>query len=159
MKNSELRIGNIITLSSPDAEIAIPSMIPFVVFEITFGRCHYIQEIGKPFAIQYSYPIEWNHVHPIPITPEWLERLGFEKNQYKYEKINLTETIYTIDVPNDYGGRIIGSDYNGEFKIRLEGCDEGKVGDFIKYIHQLQNLYHALTGQELTVKELTPSIS
>ena len=38
MKNSELRIGNIITLSSPDAEIAIPSMIPFVVFEITFGR-------------------------------------------------------------------------------------------------------------------------
>ncbi len=148
MKNSELRIGNIITLSSPDAEIAIPSMIPFVVFEITFGRCHYIQEIGKPFAIQYSYPIEWNHVHPIPITPEWLERLGFEREEQKISNCDVYKKgFYKIHV-NPFGTIYFSHYTMGGFYLSE-----------LKSIHQLQNLYHALTGQELTVKELTPSIS
>ena len=154
MKNSELRIGNIITLSSPDAEIAIPSMIPFVVFEITFGRCHYIQEIGKPFAIQYSYPIEWNHVHPIPITPEWLERLGFEKvgNYYDLD-FNGGGLRFLSDLD---GCRLFtGSEYSLTIAMDYDTCE---IPNTPKYIHQLQNLYHALTGQELTVKELTTTI-
>ena len=142
--SNEVRIGNLVNYN--DGEYGFDDYV--VIIEP--HEIHTYRTIAER--------IKNAEFHPIPITPEWLERLGFEKNQYKYEKINLTETIYTIDVPNDYGGRIIGSDYNGEFKIRLEGCDEGKVGDFIKYIHQLQNLYHALTGQELTVKELTTTI-
>lgn len=85
---------------------------------------------------------------PIPLTPEWLERLGFIKQP--------TEQY------NDYwkGGKF-SSGRSSSFLLRespvksygylpLEYKD---VHAPIKYVHQLQNFYHALTGQELTIKE------
>ena len=81
-----------------------------------------------------------DELSPIPITPEWLERLGFKSDQF----FDDTRPIF----------------YLGDFYIDWDtlqpqdcGFDIAKIK--IKYIHQLQNLYHALTGQELTVKELT----
>ena len=70
---------------------------------------------------------------PIPITEEWLLKFGAEENNSFY--IN---------------------GYN--FSIHLESgnlsFDHGEYTDLatIKYVHQLQNLYFALTGEELTVK-------
>lgn len=81
------------------------------------------------------------------IDSEWLDWLGFERRNFGHC------IEQTINVPNEYGGRIVGMLWDGKFTVRLEGCDEGQVGENIEHLHQLQNLYFALTGEELTVKD------
>jgi hypothetical protein len=79
-----------------------------------------------------SYPI------PIPLTPEILEKCGFEK-----------------DNSSKYGGYLIGIG-EGE-KIRIVNDESigwhyplnGYRRPITNYLHQLQNLYFALTGEEL----------
>jgi hypothetical protein len=68
---------------------------------------------------------------PILLTEEWLEKFGFKKERgesYKLGKYQLYYLLY----------------YEGY-----------KVGELtIKYVHQLQNIYFASSGEELTIKEL-----
>lgn len=83
--------------------------------------------------------ISFDDIEPIPITEEWLLKLGFEKDGYNVDKtfyfekdvirINNYEG-YFLDNPNEIVGK------------RL----------FIKYVHQLQNLYFALTQNELELQ-------
>ena len=87
--------------------------------------------------------------HPIPITPEWLERLGFEKrispkgheNWVMYSQHHFSFVLREITPFIGFTYHSYGTDHSLQ----------------IDHVHQLQNLYHALTGQELTVKELTPT--
>lgn len=71
----------------------------------------------------------------IPITEEWLLKMGFENN---HSSVNF-KTFY-----------------NNGFDYRIELYSDGKVFfdelREIQYVHQLQNLYFALTGEELTIK-------
>lgn len=72
----------------------------------------------------------------IPLNEEWLLKFGFELingNKYRNGHIEL------LDGPNH--------------------CYEYFYGGFtkIKYVHQLQNLYFALTGEELEIKEQVTS--
>lgn len=80
--------------------------------------------------------------HPLTLTEEWVINFGFQKDIGDY---------FYINVENDYGGEIMFGDYNGEVCAWLQGCDQGRVGVFIKYVHQLQNLYFTLTGEELVL--------
>ena len=68
---------------------------------------------------------------PIPLTEQWLEKFGLcENNEYHHYLTFTGKKIhYCVDSFND------------------EWIE-------IKYVHQLQNLYHSLTGEELKVKEL-----
>jgi hypothetical protein len=89
---------------------------------------------------------------PIPLTEEWLLKFGFEK------VITDTEDAYGIDynleVPDicyisysdDFSCAIYGSEYASKNSI-------GAVPNWnsIKYVHGLQNLYFAMTGEELTI--------
>jgi hypothetical protein len=68
---------------------------------------------------------------PIELTEEWLQKLGFElydsvefRHFYRKNDFDLDENYQPIDFD----------------------CIE------IKYVHQLQNVYFALTGQELEIK-------
>jgi len=74
---------------------------------------------------------------PIPLTEEWLIRFGFDKKGEQYFK------GYCYEI-----GMMLNS--NNEWYI-----DDGiRTFDLpLKYVHQLQNLYHSLTGEELTIKE------
>ena len=69
---------------------------------------------------------------PIPLTEEWLVRLGFKK---------LTQggSIYKV------------KDFHVQDFSQL-GIYECNNHIEIKYVHQLQNLYFALTGQELELE-------
>jgi hypothetical protein len=70
--------------------------------------------------------------NPIPLTEEWLLKFGFEK--YDTNK-------YSI---NHFYIRKIGD----EFETEVGEC----LYKTIDYVHQLQNLYFALTDEELTMK-------
>jgi hypothetical protein len=90
---------------------------------------------------------------PIPITKEWLiscsvfETFGIGEYKSRKYTIRETETIYNADW------------FYIKFETtRLKGkvpCAYryGKRLCVIQYVHQLQNLYYALTGKELTIKQ------
>ena len=80
-------------------------------------------------------------IKPIPLTEEWLVKFGFgyweDVDEWYSPDIDATLRI------NHY--------YNNKVK---NGFFESDYGVDIKHVHQLQNLYRALTGEELTIKEL-----
>ena len=77
----------------------------------------------------------------IPITPEWLEKIGFEKDE--------THNIYVLWQPESGPEMGFTCEYRYVYLSRND-CHENL--EHIKHIHQLQNLYFALTGEELEIK-------
>lgn len=88
--------------------------------------------------------------NPIPLTEEWLRKFGF----------------ITLDNEIDFIEWGLDDNKNGaEFSIISDGFDkrvplyfEYDLGQYlirkkIKYVHQLQNLYFALTREELNFKK------
>ena len=80
--------------------------------------------------------------HPILLTEEWLVKFGFVKNYYN-DILNITGYW---NKEKDCG---IDLEQNEIFVYRLNGRKR-TLG--IVYVHQLQNLYFALTNEELTIK-------
>jgi hypothetical protein len=74
--------------------------------------------------------------NPIPLTPEILEKCGFEKD---IDDMYL-ETKHILFVS-----------YNDDEFVHCKNTALDTLVS-IKYLHQLQNLYFALTGEELTFK-------
>lgn len=72
---------------------------------------------------------------PIPLTPEVLEKCGFEKSLGVYV-INKACIFGSLSKINIYI-----EDYDADYEFT---CPE--------HLHQLQNLYFALTGEELQYK-------
>lgn len=97
---------------------------------------------------KYPLPNGWEAA-PIPITPEWLERLGFESKKDK--RIRWHEFKKLI---GKYGVRVLQVNFDKSelLSVWIVAHDRFADHEHIKYIHQLQNLYFALTGQELTIK-------
>jgi hypothetical protein len=122
----ELRIGNLITQGGGH------------ILEVTSILTHGVQCFNKTYGFKTSRFL-WDELIPIPITPEWLVRFGFKGQK------GLFETYYELaDFEYHSGDKKFGISY-GEDNLYC-------IYD-IQYIHQLQNIYFALTGQELTVKE------
>ena len=90
----------------------------------------YNQIIATEFGL-----IELKYIKPIPLTEEWLLKFGFET-----DNIEWWNGIISIGIYKD------GLFYCPTGKISL------RIGKEIQYVHQLQNLYFALTGKELKQK-------
>ena len=106
--------------------------------ELRIGNWIQFRHTETPVRITLGdFVREYNDEHledyePIPLTEEWLVRFGYVKSKelnYFWEDNNLT--IWFAD--------------SGFY---IESCI-GKLR--IKHVHQLQNLYFALTGEELTL--------
>jgi len=76
---------------------------------------------------------DFEYLKPIPLTEEWLLKFGFEQKNGIKCWVNEDVEICFETLANYY--RL----YPRTNKI--------------KYVHQLQNLYFALTGEELTIIE------
>jgi len=133
MKPNELRIGNYIhRLDLVSKEPRIENVI-----ELQENKA----VCSGPFKVNLSY----DDLQPIPLTEQWLIEFGFEKKTYQ----NLTLYCYSLKVLSH--GEISFHPKDSGFNLDLgttTGYQFGKTK--IKYVHQLQNLYFALTGEELT---------
>lgn len=79
---------------------------------------------------------------PIPLSEDILLKCGFEKkvlDRYSYCELLVKNTKFITD---DKGKVRIGISGPGQFEYFLLE---------IEYLHQLQNLYYSLTGQELNI--------
>lgn len=80
---------------------------------------------------------------PIQLTEEWLFKFGFEieKANYRVYDIEARGKFFSVN-------KRINKD---SFEISFYTYYEDVVFENFLYVHQLQNLYFALTGQELEV--------
>ena len=89
------------------------------------------------------------YLYPIPLTEEWLLRFGFEKIEETYDEYTNLEYILVID---GYTAIIIQDDFSFGLENK-NNPDESLcfTNDVVKSVHRLQNIYFALTGEELTI--------
>lgn len=100
------------------------------------------------------------HIHPIELTPEWLERLGFKLKKGTPANSEMIYCDFEVRI-KDF--RIYVAESPTELKqssihIKSDSRYFPELAEF-GYVHQLQNLYFALTGEELTLsepKKITP---
>jgi hypothetical protein len=97
--------------------------------KLHLGKVTLLNSTDGVGTIDYHYPISF--AQPIPLTEQWLESFGFVNKILKAEH-------------ND----IIWYDDHIGIKGML-GIIKPKE---IKHVHQLQNLYFAITGKELDKK-------
>ncbi len=96
----------------------------------------------------------------IPLTEEWLFKFGFEKIDHftvnnaiiKNIKANKQLSFSDIGTPNEM---VFLCDINNKDSKKVDDlvCIHNYDYDGYMHVHQLQNLYFALTQKELTIKE------
>ena len=81
-----------------------------------------------------------NEIQPIPLTPEILEKCGLKNGNSELDR----NVFYSTNK------------HLAQFSVNISGSFGIYVGVFIalrsvhlEYLHQLQNIYFALTGEEL----------
>ena len=127
MEANELRIGNYV--------------YPFNEDILIIGTDVIAKQIIKVCSDDFK---DTSKLKPIPLTEEWLVKFGFYKGEskehgYLWLKCKMGEMYVR---PSYLGGFYWGFDYNNELDNQNN----------IKHVHQLQNLYFALTNEELTIK-------
>lgn len=96
---------------------------------------------------KYSFALFHNHQYdPIPLTEEWLVKFGFEKNG-DWVQLNFSPRMGI----RYYNGNSAECDI-----IQDDNYIAFKSGH-IKHVHQLQNLYFALTQKELEITNSSKS--
>lgn len=138
MTAEELRIGNHILLSAFVDKYDL-------LFDSTFRETELTGFIlGKLLSYKPGRDFEnIETIKPIPLTEEWLLKLGFEKRIVNHFNIHLGNGKY-------FGIEHYTPDGFEYLRWVLVGYEQTE--NIIRYVHQLQNLYFALTGTELTIK-------
>jgi len=127
MKAQDLRIGILVN----SVKWGVPATLDASDFAELHFRCD---------GAVLDETIISEYIEPIPLTEEWLDKLGFEKC---YDK----ELPYQNAYRN--GDLLLSQDFTMSY------CAEymETFGEPLTHVHQLQNLYHALTNEELTIKD------
>ena len=123
--------GNLVMVNNPGYHPKLNG----VILRVTYNnlsqdgrRCIGLEHINQiPNTYYESYSQRDEYIDPIPLATEWLERFGFKKSRED-------GWVWMLDLPKN----------------------DATYHSNCKYVHQLQNLYAALTGKELTVKEDWP---
>lgn len=131
MRQTELRLGNYV-------EIGINEKLESVFSTIEELSNNTNVVLTKDKNILRVFPIDV--IKPIEITEEWLVKLGFEKALYEknfplYYDRNNTGHFDAISV----------SVYDNFSRVKIVD----KTVRTVKYVHELQNLYFAITQTEL----------
>lgn len=137
VKASDIRIGNFIRSAFGDE---------WMVREIYQSKALIIHESGALRTIEYEDK-KWQ---AIPLTQEWLKRCGFADRTEGYRATGASGGVWVAP-----------SSFNGKDIALYENYADGKIWSYylghyglpITSVHQLQNLFYALCGEELTIKD------
>ena len=122
MKAQELRIGNLVDLGNRIAK----------VIDIGHLSCTVVHLEETQDTLE-----DYERTRGIALTKEWLEKFGFEKLTDSKDGFKTTSYTYTKGI---------------SFIVHFDGVRLSTnfwIGNEKHYVHQLQNLFFALTGEEL----------
>ena len=127
---NELRIGNTVSVDGLFITVESINSEGINIF------------VDDDVLIEYaSFGDDDYHVKPIELTEEWLIKFDFGyKSKSSCTEWSIGLFSLTTDHEDEYGDPTDGYD---KFYYSFE--------KEVKYVHQLQNLYFALTGEELNV--------
>jgi len=129
MKSSDLRIGNLVDLGNRIAKVT----------EINHLACVVVDLEETQDTIE-----DYERVKGIPLTEEWLLKFGewVKEDDLFIRRLDTINDALRLDYVNDDG------ELYWEFYVY--NVAEQRVGcAYVKYVHQLQNLYFALYEREL----------
>lgn len=125
MKANELRIGNLVKVITKGGYNNIGDTIS--IDSISKNGVNSWSDMGSSGCNPYC------GIEPIPLTEEWLLKFcAEENNSFCINGYNFSIHLESGQVSFNYG--------------------EYENISTVQYVHQLQNLYFALTGEELQVK-------
>lgn len=137
MESKELRIGNLVSFNGNPINGSIAEKLIKVeridTFYIGVSKMNW-----NNFGL-YLYTISVNNLRGIPLTDEIL----------KYTNLKYVSSSYIYLMPKG----TIYYNYRIKFEVWSE-CIKCYIGGFkieIKYLHELQNLYFTITGEELEI--------
>lgn len=145
MKPNELRLGNLFYPINRSGHVHIPIEIPFKILSIG-NQVEAVKFDQIPAQLEQIPKFSLRDLSEIDITGEWLVRFGFEDltKNYGYPVFKL---------PSFDGQRQFRYSESSIWIVTV-GSGWGWELTNIKYIHQLQNLFFAITGKEL---EMSPA--
>jgi hypothetical protein len=112
------------------AELRIGNLVLYKETEVIPIKCHDIDWLERH--------AERPDMSPIPLTEEWLLRFGFEPEDDGNKRPRfIKDGVFALNKNGDV------------WYWKYYGANGDKDYAEIKYVHQLQNLYFALTGIEL----------
>ena len=95
-----------------------------------------IEEFGSEYdSTESNGIIGYGLMNPIPLTGEWLEKFDIHKDY-----------IFDNEYKRDIDGYLL-------YIEDIASCNVVNWDKPIKYVHEAQNLYFALTGNELEIKK------
>ena len=107
--------------------------------ELRIGNFIY-NERNEIFKVNWITEMIESQSNAIPLTEEWLLKFGFTRHHDDY----YNDIIFIKNVVNNYEFEW------GVYPITLNSGVQINNRTLLKHVHQLQNLYFALTGEELT---------
>jgi hypothetical protein len=132
MKANELRLGNLVLNGGGNIKVITPQTI---------------SDFDNKLIV----------LNPIPLTEEWLLKFGFEKSQEQWYTIK-----YFTDCELATEQMAITYNLSSNRCAVFDAIEETDIVNILSYpiytskkvlyVHQLQNLYFALTNEELTMK-------
>lgn len=132
---NEFRVGNKILVPNIESTVLIPSIEVEVQGITIFGE---IECLNTPQHAGLT--ISTKKVSGIKLTEEWFLRYGFIHDKEE-------EIFNRHDICFSYS-----ENYKG-YKLYVQ--HEYEIGREIEYVHELQNLYFALKGEEIKFLRLT----
>lgn len=139
MQFNELRIGNIINVTHQGKPM------PAAVWSIS--RREIYANTLEPVDVKYMHK-RMDQVEGVPLMEDWLVRLGFECDDndrvwtHKCTWGGLSQALMMVERINDpYSPFMVSVAWQGVIEIKV-----------VTSVHQLQNLYFAITGEELKLK-------
>ena len=138
MNKIELRLGSIISTSYMTSGL-------FKVEKLMRNKCHFCRIFEENIKSDTTY----TYIEPVLLTKEWLLKFGFKLNDCKgwCSSCDNTHEVYELNSVD-----IAIEDNKFKLWIELEDVYYNHSIIEVKSIHQLQNLYFALTGKELTLR-------
>jgi len=128
MSANELKIGNLVDLGNRIAK----------VIEINHLACVVVDLEETQDTIE-----DYDRTKPIPLTEEWLIKFGFSREVKVGSEMGTDGVefrVYHFDVLT------FNTNHGWWYKVQ-------RINDTpLEYVHQLQNFYFAITGEELTFK-------
>ena len=127
---NELRLGNYVQDNSWHVVAKITAITEsYIKYEDLDGR-------------KYSSSVSKDYLQPIELTNEWLVRLGANKGRLREYRF-VDQPILLAECSTLKGQWFVYVSFSGRFESLHK----------IQYVHQLQNLFFALTGEELKLNE------
>lgn len=127
MNVKDLRIGNYVINENSIFQLRLTDDCELVYHFVGSKDFHFTAKQAK------------GKMKPIKITPEWLIKLGFTRNHEDGEFDHKDNENVIILCEDD------GYTFDYDYGV-IEWCQCG-----VEYVHQLQNHYYLMTGQELTM--------